>query len=393
MHPTAPERLSSEGRSPVARAIGPAAPPSRASAWRPFRHPAFAVIWTTSLTANVGTWMYTAASSWLMTSLSPDPLIVSLVQVAASLPIFLLAIPAGALADIIERRRLLIVGEAANTAIAAVFAVLVSLDLVTAEVLLLFTFLISAFGAFTAPAWQAVTPQLVPKRDLRAAIAANSIGFNFSRAIGPALGGAFAAAFGIASPFWINAVSNLGTNGGLIWWRPPRQRISCLPAERFVHAIRAGLRYAGHNLSLRATLLRAIAFFLFASAYWALLPLVARAQMAAGPGTYGVLVGAIGAGAISGALVLPHATAKLGPDRLVAAGTLGTVLALVLFGLAHDTPTALVASLLAGAAWIVVLSSLVAIRRRSRCPDGCARAELAIFMTVTFAAHAAGCAL
>ena len=138
--------------------------------------------------------MYTAASSWLMTNLSPDPLTVSLVQVAASLPIFLLAIPAGALADILDRRRFLIIGEAANTAIAAVFAVLVSLNLVTAAVLLLFTFLIGAFGALTAPAWQAVTPQLVPKQDLPAAIAVNSIGFNLSRAIGPALGGAFAAA-------------------------------------------------------------------------------------------------------------------------------------------------------------------------------------------------------
>jgi MFS family permease len=192
--------------------------------------------------------MYTAASSWLMTSLSPDPLIVSLVQVAASLPIVLLAIPAGALADIIDRRRFLIIGEAANTAIAAVFAVLVSLDLVTAAVLLLFTFLISAFGAFTAPAWQAVTPQLVPKEDLPAAIAANSIGFNLSRAIGPALGGAFAAAFGIASPFWINAASNLGVNGGLIWWHPPRQRTTRLPAERFARAIRTGLRYVASAL-------------------------------------------------------------------------------------------------------------------------------------------------
>jgi MFS family permease len=151
MHPTSPERVSSEDRSPAAQASGPAAPPPHASAWRPFRHPAFTVIWTASLAANTGTWMYTAASSWLMTSLSPDPLIVSLVQVAASLPIFLLAIPAGALADIIDRRRFLIIGEAANTAIAAVFAALVSLNLVTAAALLLFTFLISAFGRSQRP--------------------------------------------------------------------------------------------------------------------------------------------------------------------------------------------------------------------------------------------------
>src|SRR5215470_5325390 len=389
MDPTRTERLSSEDQSPSVLASGPAA---HASAWRPFRHPDFTVIWTASLAANIGTWMYTAASSWLMTSLSPDPLIVSLVQVAASLPIVLLAIPAGALADIIDRRRFLIIGEAANTAIAAVFAVLVSLNLVTAAVLLLFTFLISAFGAFTAPAWQAVTPQLVPKQDLPAAIAASSIGFNLSRAIGPALGGALAAVFGIASPFWINAASNLGINGALLRWHPPRQRTTRLPAERFARAIRSGLRYARYNPSLRATLLHAIAFFLFASAYWALLPLVTRDQIAAGPEIYGVLVGAIGAGAIGGALAIPHARAKLGPDRLVAAGTLGTALALVLFGLARDTPTALVASLLAGAAWIVVLSSLT-VSAQVALPEWVRARGLAIFITVYYGAHTAGSAL
>jgi len=392
MHPTRPEHLSSEGRSPAAPASGPAPPPPQASAWRPFRHPAFTVIWTASFATNVGTWMYTAASSWLMTSLSPDPLTVSLVQVAASLPIFLLAIPAGALADIIDRRRFLIIGEAANTVIAAVFAVLVSLNLVTAPVLLLFTFLISAFAAVTAPAWQAVTPQLVPKQDLPAAIAASSIGFNLSRAIGPALGGALAAVFGIASPFWINAASNLGINGALLWWHPPRQRTTRLPAERFARAIRGGLRYARYNPSLHATLLHAVAFFLFASAYWALLPLVTRDQIAAGPGIYGVLVGAIGVGAIGGALAIPCARARLGSDRLVAAGTLGTALALVLFGLARDTPTALVASLLAGAAWIVVLSSLN-VSAQVALPEWVRARGLAIFMTVYFGAHTIGSAL
>jgi MFS family permease len=241
------------------------------------------VIWTASVVANIGTWMYTAASGWLMTSLAPDPLTVSLVQVAASLPIFLVAIPAGALADIVDRRWLLIAGEAANTVIAAIFAILVAVDLVMPSVLLVFTFVIGGFGALTAPAWQSVTPQLVPKRDLHAAIAANSVGFNVSRAIGPALGGALTAAFGITAPFWINAASNLGINGGLVWWRPPRHGVSHLPAERFSRAIRTGLRHARYNQHLRATLLRAVGFFLFASAYWALLPLVARSQIAAGP--------------------------------------------------------------------------------------------------------------
>jgi MFS family permease len=387
MHPTspAPSPARSSSETPP-----PAAP--RGTALGPFHHPAFTVIWTASLVSNLGTWMYTAASSWLMTGLNPDPLIVSLVQVAASLPIFLCAIPAGALADIVDRRRFLIGGEIANTAIAAAFAALVTLRLVTPWTLLVFTFLTAAFGALTAPAWQAVTPSLVPKADLPAAIAANSIGFNISRAIGPALGGALTAAFGVAAPFWINAASNLGINGGLLWWRPPRRAGTRLPAERFLPAIEAGFRYARHSLHLRATFVRAVGFFLFASAYWALLPLVAHDQIGAGPEVFGVLLGAIGVGAIVGALALPWAKAKLGADRLVAAATAGTVLALVMFGLARSTPTALAASLLAGAAWIAALSSLN-VSAQVALPEWVRARGLAIFMTVYFGTHTAGSAL
>jgi predicted MFS family arabinose efflux permease len=367
-------------------------PPAAGSAWSPFRYPAFTVIWIASVVANIGTWMYTAASGWLMTGLNPDPLIVALVQVAAGLPIFLTAIPAGALADIVDRRRFLIVGEAANTAIAALFAGLVALNLVTPVVLLVFTFVIGAFGALTAPAWQAVTPQLVRKRDLLPAIAANSVGFNISRVIGPALGGALTAAFGIAAPFWINAASNLGVNAGLVWWRPAKRDRTQLPAERFIPAIRTGLRYARHNPHLHATLVRSIGFFLFASAYWALLPLVTRNQIAAGPELYGVLLGAIGAGAIGGVFVLPAAKARLGADGVAAAGTLGTALALVLFGLARTSATALLASALAGVAWIAVLSTLN-VSAQVALPEWVRARGLALFMTVYFGAHTAGSAL
>src|SRR5262249_6459429 len=155
--------------------------------------------------------------------------------------------------------------------------------------------------ALTAPAWQAVTPQLVPREDLQAAIAANSVGFNISRAIGPALGGVAITALGAVAPFWINAISNLGAVGAVAWWRAPQRITGHLPAERFGRAIRTGLRYARNNSDLRATLLRSVGFFLFASAYWALLPLIARDRIAGGPEIYGVLLGAIGAGAIAGA--------------------------------------------------------------------------------------------
>src|SRR5580692_9320395 len=283
----------------------------------PFRHPVFAVIWTATLVSNVGGWMYSAASGWLMTTLNPDPLIVALVQAASTLPICLFALPAGALADIFDKRKFLIVVETLTTAVSAIYAAMVGLGLATPGNLLLFTFLIGAAGALTIPAWQAVVPQLVPKEDLPPAIAATSVGVTI-------------AAIGIAAPFWINAISNLGIVGALLWWRRTRTARTLLPAERFGSAMTAGLRYARHNPHLRATLVRAAGFFLFASAYWALLPLVARSQIAGGPEIYGILLGVIGAGAVSGAFLLPWLKTKLGPDRVMAFGALGQALAMVL---------------------------------------------------------------
>ncbi len=166
------------------------AEPARASSFAPFRHPAFAVIWTATLVSNVGGWMYSAACGWLMTSLNPDPFLVALVQAASTLPICLFALPAGALADIFDKRKFLIVVEILATVVSAIYAVMVGLGLATPVNLLVSTFVIGAAGALTIPAWQAIVPQLVPRRDLSPAIAANSVGVNISRALGPALGGA-----------------------------------------------------------------------------------------------------------------------------------------------------------------------------------------------------------
>jgi MFS family permease len=350
------------------------------------------MLWTATVVSNVGTWMYNAASGWLMTSLNPDPLIVSLVQVATSLPMFLFAVPAGALADIIDKRRFLIVIESATTIVSAVIAALVWFSLVTPGTLLLFTFLLGAAAALTAPAWQSVVPQLVPKQDLSAAVAANSVGVNISRALGPALAGVIIAGFEIAAPFWLNAVSNLAIIGALLWWRSPQMASNRLPAEQFFRAIVTGFRYTRHNRHLRATLIRAVGFFLFASAYWALLPLVARSQIAGGPELYGVLLGAIGAGAVGGAFILPWLKTKLGPDRLVAAGTIGTAVTLVLFGLAREPVTALSASVIAGVSWIAVLASLN-VSAQVALPNWVRGRGLAMFVTVFFGAMTVGSAI
>jgi predicted MFS family arabinose efflux permease len=324
-----------------------------------------------------------------MTSLDPRPVVVALIQVATSLPLFLLAIPAGALSDIVDRRKYLVVGELAIMAASVVFASLVSRHLITPGSLLLMTFIVSVASALTAPAWQAVVPVLVPKPELQPAIALNSAGVNVSRAVGPALGGMLVSALGIAAPFWIDAFSNAGVIAGLLSWRPPSKRRTRLPPEQFGSAIRAGLRYARYNPHLTATLVRAAAFSLFASAYWALLPLVARQQAQSGPALYGVLLGAIGLGAVSGAFFLPSLQARLGSDWLLGTGTIATALASVLFALSRTSPVALVASLLAGAAWIASLSSLN-VSAQVALPEWVRARGLAVFVTVFFGSLSLG---
>ncbi|MBV8754041.1 MAG: MFS transporter [Hyphomicrobiales bacterium] len=365
------------------RSSPPAGSPATSSIWSPFRQRAFAVLWVATVVSNIGAWMSSAASGWLMTSLNRDPLMVSLVQVATSLPMFLFALPAGTLADIIDRRHFLLGVEIATTIVATGFALLVSSGQATPLTLLVFTFLTGTCTALIAPAWQSIVPQLVPKENLRPAVAANSVGVNISRAVGPAVGGVITAALTIAVPFWLDAFSNLGVIGALLWWRSPSRSSRRLPAERFGSAIRNAFRHARNNPPLRSTLIRAAAFFTFASAYWALLPLVAREQIAGGPELYGVLLGAIGAGAVAGAIALSRLTAKFGANRLVAAGTLGTAVTLVLFGLARHPTIALVASVIGGVSWITVLSS-INVSAQVALPEWVRARGLATYVTVFF---------
>ena len=354
-----------------------------ASALRPFRHRVFALLWFATVVANIGGWMYSAAASWLMAILNADPLMVALVQAASSLPMFLFALPAGALADIIDKRRFVIVLEVLIVTFSVLFASLVSTQLVTPTILLIFLFLIGSFSALEAPAWQSIVPQLVPKEDLASAVAANSVGVNISRAVGPALAGVVIVGFGIAAPFWIDAFSNAGVIGVLLWWRSSAEQRRALPAEKFRSAIRAGFRYARFNRHLRATLARSVGFFLFASAYWALLPLVARNQLQGGPELYGILLAGIGAGAVSLSFFLPRLKSKLGPNGLVRLGEAGTALTLALFGAARDPLTAVLASFIAGACWITVLANLN-VSAQVALPDWVRGRGLAMYVMVFF---------
>jgi len=357
--------------------------------WSPFHHKPFAVIWQATLVSNIGSWMYSAACGWLMTSLAPAPVMVSLVQVAATLPVFLLAIPAGAMVDIVDKRRFLIVGEVLIALGGCVFAALVWLGWVTAWTLLVFAFLVAAGEALTAPGWEAVVSLLVPKRDLPMAVAVNSVGVNISRAVGPALGGALLGAFGVSAPFVLNAVSNLGVIGALAWWPEPARAKSKLPPEHFASAVITGVRHARYNRHLIATLIRAAGFFVFASAYWALLPLVARLQVRGGPTVYGALLGGIGVSAVLAAPLLPRLRGWLGAEGLSAAGALGSSIATALFGFAHSFPLAFAASLAAGSSWIASVSNLN-VSAQIALPEWVRGRGLAVYITMMAGALSLG---
>jgi MFS family permease len=335
-------------------------------------------------------WMQNAASGWLMTSLDPDPKVIAMVQGASALPMFLFGLPAGALADIFDRRRLLLIMESAITLLTLAFALLLTWGHATPGFLLSFIFLAGTAAALVAPAWQAIVPQLVERHeDLAPAISLNSTSINISRAIGPALAGLLIAYWGIAAPFWINAACNLACIGALFWWHANTMKAQDLPPEQFGNAVIIGLRHVRYNRSLRAALARAIGFFFFASAYWALLPLVARNQVAGGPEIYGLMLGAIGVGAVVGAFVLPGFKTLLGPDHLVTVGSMGTALALLLFGLARGSATALAASAIAGWSWITVLATLN-VSAQIVLPEWVRGRGLAAYVTVMFGALAIG---
>ena len=367
-------------------------PAGEGSTLSPFRHPAFTVLWLATVVSNIGVWMQNAAAGWLMTGLTSDPFLVSLVQVATSVPMFLFALPAGALADIVDRRRLLIAMQVAATVLVAAFGFLVHAGRVTPGALLAFVALAGTAAVLIMPAWQSIVPQLVPRAHLQPAVALNSVGLNISRAIGPALAGLVITLWGLASPFWVNAATTLGVIAALIWWHPKEDvAAGRLPPERFYHAISTGLRHARYNPHLRATLIRAAGFFVTASAYWALLPLVARHQIAGGPALYGLLLGAIGAGAVCAAFVLPLLKRHLGPDRLVAAAVIGTAAAMILFGLARQPPVALVASVLAGVSWISALATLN-VSAQVALPGWVRGRGLSIFVAVMFGSLTVGSA-
>jgi len=357
-------------------------------AWSPLKIRLFRAMWLAILGSNVGTWVNDVAAAWVMAERTGSPLMVALVQSATTVPVVLLALVAGTLADIVDRRRYLLFTQGWMLLVAATLATLTALGMLTPPLLVLLTFAMGCGAAMAMPAQAAIVSELVPRPMLASAVALNSIGINIARSLGPAIGGLIVAQLGAGWAFGLNALSFAAMLWVLFNWRPDALA-SALPPEGFGAGLRAGVRYALRAGRLQAVLIKSAGFFFFASAVTALLPLVVRSELHGGAGTYGLLLGCIGIGAVSGALVLPSLRARLDRDLLVLLATLAC--ALSLFGLAWLRHMALLplAMLVNGFAWITVLSSLQ-IAAQTAVPAWVRARALSLYIMVFSLGMAAG---
>ncbi|WP_380181000.1 MFS transporter [Kalamiella sp. sgz302252] len=369
----------------------PAAGPAAASPWQPLRQPVFRMLWIATVVSNIGSWMNDVGINWTMLTLSADPLNVALVQAASSLPMFLFALPSGVLADIIDRRKYLLFSQLWVFIAATGLTVLSFTGHVTPLVLLGAAFLMSAGAAMSSPPFQAIVPDLVSKNELGPAIALNSLGINISRAIGPALGGLILSFSGPWMVFLLNALSVLGV-AWVLWRWKAEPNVQRLPPEHFFSAVRAGLRYVHAAPVLRNVLVRTVAFFVFASAGWALLPLVARRELDLGPGGYGIMLAFIGVGAVCGAVMLPRLRKSFNPDRLMVLATLMFAVTMLALAFIRHFWLLNAFEFFTGFAWIAVLSTLNVGAQRSAAKWVKARA-LAVYLTVFFGSMTLGSAI
>jgi len=357
-------------------------------AWSPLKIGLFRAMWLAILGSNVGTWINDVAAAWVMAERTGSPLMVALVQSATTVPVVLLALVAGTLADIVDRRRYLLFTQGWMLLVAATLATLTGLSMLTPGLLVALTFAMGCGAAMAMPAQAAIVSELVPRPMLASAVALNSIGINIARSLGPAIGGLIVAQLGPSWAFGLNALSFAAMLIVLTRWTPDATA-STLPPEGFGAGLRAGLRYALRAGRLQAVLVKSAGFFFFASAVTALLPLVVRGEMHGGAGLYGILLGCIGIGAVTGALVLPTLRARMDRDLLVLLATLAC--ALSLFGLAWLRHMALLplAMLVNGFAWITVLSSLQ-IAAQTAVPPWVRARALSLYIMVFSLGMAAG---
>lgn len=331
-------------------------PPSGA-AWAPLRVRTFRALWLAQLFSMIGTWMQTVGAQWLLVGERNAATLVALVQTASMLPTLLLALPAGVLADLYDRRRLLIAVQAFQLAVGVTLTALTIADRMSPALLLAFTFLLGCGMTLTMPGWQAIVPDLVPRTQLPAASALGGVSQNLARAVGPAVAGLLIAKIGVAAVFAINAATFAALAWVLIRWRRPSSDATDL-AEQFGSALRAGGRYVRHAPVVRRILLRSALFVVPGAALWALLPLVATQLLGLGSSGYGLLLAALGLGAVSGAFALPRVRSRLPTSRAILLAGLVYALALTVVALVPNMVVVTAVLVMAGMGWLTVLATL-----------------------------------
>jgi MFS family permease len=348
------------------------------SPWRPLRVPIFRNLLIADLASDIGTFMQTVGAAWLMTSLSSRPLYIALIQTASALPFFLLALPAGAIGDIFDRRRLILGTEFWMLAIAVILAAVTIAGGMTPWLLLLLTLALSLGDAVEAPTWRAIFPELVKKEDLTPALALNGIEFNLARAVGPGLAGLVIAVAGVGTAFTLNAASFLGVIVVIaLWKRPARKRR--LP-ETVRGASAAAIRYVRYSPGIRTVLVRSACVIFFSSAFWALLPTVAKDLSKSSIG-YGLLLGFFGGGAVLGAVLLQRAGAKLSREAILSAATVVFGGIVVSTATLHSLAVLCGLMILGGAAWTVFMS-LFNTMVQNLAPDWVRARVLAVYLFV-----------
>jgi MFS family permease len=365
--------------------------PDASPAWEPLRQPFFRALWVATMVSNIGTWMQNTAAAWLMTSLSSSTIMVALVQAATTVPVFLLALPAGVFADVFDRRRLLLVTQMWMLLAATALGALTLAGHTTPWLLLALTLMLGFGAAMNAPAWQSIVPELVPRSQLAAAISLNSAGFNAARAIGPAAGGLVVASLGAAGAFLLNAVSFLAVVVVLYRWHRPASDQDDSD-EPLVAALRNGITHVRHMPSLHVVIVRSVAFVVCGIALLALLPLLVRQQLGLGAAAYGWALASFGIGAVLGAAIRPYLRQVVTLDRMVVIAIVWY--AVILFLIAHQRHFAVDCVLLVnvGAAWLVMLASFNTTVQTNAPPKVRGRV-LAVYMLFLFGGMSAGSVL
>lgn len=357
-----------------------------ANTFSPFRYPVFRAIWIANLFSNLGASLQSVGAAWLMTELTPSHQLVSLVQSSATVPIMLLGVFAGAIADNYDRRRVMLIAQVGMLAVSALLAILTYAGWITPFLLLAFTLTVGIGTALNSPAWQASVRQQVPQREMPQAIALNSISFNIARSIGPALGGMLISLWDVGFAFAINAASYVALIGVLLWWRPEARPVERRP---ILPAVAVGLRYCASNGPLRRILLRGFALGFSLAAYQGLLPAVVNDRINGDEIDFGVMLGAFGIGSILAAPLVGPIRRKLLLEGILALGGLMFVFSLSLLAEARTVPLALPAAFVGGMAWVMILTTLnTAVQMRS--PDAILGRCLSIYQAATFGGMALG---